>query len=112
MAAPPDDPLLVLCTVPAEGDHAMRLARGMVEERLAACVNALGPMRSIYRWQGAVSDDQEIQLLIKTRRERFEALVSHIRARHPYSEPEILALPIATGSASYLAWLAGETEPQ
>ncbi len=103
-----DDAIIVLCTVPADGDHAERIARGLVAARLCACVNAL-PVRSIYRWQGAVEDAREQQLVIKTRRARYTALESWLRANHPYREPEIVALPIVLGSAGYLAWLEHET---
>jgi periplasmic divalent cation tolerance protein len=105
-----DDAIFVLCTVPADGDHAERIARGLCEARLCACVNAL-PVRSIYRWQGAVEDAREQQLFIKTRRARYAELEAWLRANHPYSQPEILALPIALGSAGYLEWLAAETMP-
>ncbi len=104
-----EDVIVVLCTVPEKGDHAERLARGLVEAELAACVNAVGPVRSIYRWQGAVQDDREVLLVIKTRRDRYAALEAAIRANHPYEEPEVIALPIAAGSASYLAWVLAQT---
>lgn len=106
------DCILVLCTVPAAGDAAERIARGLVEARLAACVNAVGPVRSIYRWQGATHDDAELQLLIKSRRARYEELERWLREHHPYDEPEIVAVPIERGSPSYLAWIAAATEAQ
>jgi periplasmic divalent cation tolerance protein len=113
--APPtmeaDRPLVVLCTVPADGGHADRIAQSLVEARLAACVNVVGPVRSIYRWDGAVKEDAELQLLVKTRASRYAELEHHLRRVHPYEEPEILALGIEKGSASYLAWLAEQTEP-
>lgn len=106
-----DTPLLVLCTAPAEGDVAAKLARGLVDQRLAACVNVIAGLRSFYRWEGAVQDDPEVQLLIKTRKSRFEALRAWLDDNHPYSVPEILGLPIAEGGKSYLDWLVEETTP-
>ena len=107
-AEPMEDCLVVLCTAP-EGEPAAGLARGIVAEQLAACVNIVPAVRSIYRWQGEVKDDAEALLVIKTRRARYAALEQWIRGHHPYSEPEIIALPITEGSASYLAWVAAES---
>jgi periplasmic divalent cation tolerance protein len=106
-----DDALLVLCTAPAEGEAAERLARGLVEARLAACVNLVVGLRSFYRWEGAIQDDAEVQLLIKSRRGRLEALVAYVHEHHPYDVPEVIALPIVGGAAPYLAWLAQQTMP-
>jgi len=103
-ASSPTDALVVLCTVPDE-PTAERLARGLVEARLAACVNVLGGVRSFYRWKGAVQDDRELQLVIKTRRTHFDALAAWIAREHPYEVPEVLALPVVAGAASYLRWL-------
>ena len=103
--------LVVLCTVPS-AEVGAQLGRRVVEEQLAACVNILPAVRSIYRWQGAVHDDAEAQLLIKTRASRFEALLELIRSHHPYAEPEVIALPIAQGSPSYLQWITEQTQPR
>jgi len=100
----PSDALVVLCTVPDE-PTAERLARGLVEGRLAACVNVLGGVRSFYRWKGALQDDRELQLVIKTRRARFDALATWLAREHPYEVPEVLALPVDVGTSSYLRWL-------
>ncbi len=97
-------PLVVFCTCETP-DEASRIADTLVEERLAACVNVFPPVRSIYRWQGAVEDTQETLLLIKTVQERFRALQDRILELHSYDTPEIIALPIAEGSAPYLSWL-------
>jgi periplasmic divalent cation tolerance protein len=105
-----DRPLLVLVTAPAEGDVAERLARGLVEARLAACVNLVPGLRSFYRWQGEIADDLEVQLLIKTHEGRFDALVAWVQNHHPYEVPEVVALPIERGAAPYLAWLRDETD--
>ncbi len=86
----------------AEGEL---LARALVEERLAACVNRIGQIHSTYRWQGEIEQSQEELLIIKTVKEMFPALEKRIRALHSYAVPEIIALPIAQGSEEYLSWL-------
>lgn len=102
------DALVVLVTAPA-ADDAARIARTLVEERLAACGNVVPGLRSIYRWQGAVQEDVEALLVLKTTRDRFEALRARVVALHPYEVPEVIALPVEAGSAPYLAWIASET---
>jgi periplasmic divalent cation tolerance protein len=96
--------LVVLCTV-GKPDEAEGIARALVEGRLAACVNVVPRIVSVYRWKGAVERDEESLLVIKTRAERFEALRAAIVARHAYEVPEIVALPLVGGHAPYLAWL-------
>jgi periplasmic divalent cation tolerance protein len=87
------------------------LAQRLVEERLAACANILPGVRSIYRWEGAIQDEAEVLLLIKTRLDLVDKdVVPFIRTNHPYQEPEIIALPIEAGSSSYLEWLVSETK--
>lgn len=103
--------VLVLTTLPAEGDLAARFARTLVDEGLAACVNVLGEMRSVYRWQGQVEDEPERQILIKTTRDRLEALWERVRALHPYDVPEFVVIPIVDGSAAYLQWVRECTSP-
>ena len=103
-----DGPLLILCTAP-DGDVAATLARGLVEARLAACVNVVAGLRSFYVWKGELQDDAEVQLLIKSRRARFDALEAWLREHHPYQVPEIIAVPIERGSAAYLGWLVEQT---
>jgi periplasmic divalent cation tolerance protein len=102
------DALVVLVTTPTP-EKAAEIARALVEERLAACGNVVPGLRSIYRWQGDVQDDAEALLLLKTTRDRFEALRARVLALHPYELPEVVALPVEAGSAPYLAWIAGET---
>ena len=85
------------------------IARALVAERLAACVNVLPGIRSIYRWRRRVADDAEWLLLIKSRRSRFAALAARVHALHPYEVPEVVALEIVEGSAPYLRWLFGQT---
>ena len=100
--------LIVFCTCPNEA-VADRITLALVEERLAACVNRLPGVVSVYRWQGTVQRDTEVQLVIKTTRQRFDALRDRILALHPYELPEIAAVDIALGSAPYLAWIESET---
>ncbi|MBX3271555.1 MAG: divalent-cation tolerance protein CutA [Sandaracinaceae bacterium] len=100
--------LVVLCTAP-DGEVAARLARGLVEARLAACVNVIGGLRSFYSWKGELHDEPEVQLLVKTRRARFDEVVAWLGAHHPYEVPEILALEVAAGGARYLDWIRAQT---
>ena len=100
--------VIVLTTFPADGD-AEALARTLVTERLAACVNILPPMLSIYTWTGALENSSERQLLIKTTAARVTALKDRLKALHPYEVPEFLVIPITEGSHDYLAWLADNT---
>lgn len=94
---------IVLTTIGADAD-ATTLARTLVEERLAACVNLLPPMTSVYRWQGKVEQDRELQIVIKTTADRVPALQTRLRQLHPYELPEFLVID-ATGSEAYLAWV-------
>jgi len=100
--------LLVLCTCPDES-CAAAVTTGLLEERLAACVNRLPGLRSAYRWRGHIERDDEVLLLIKTRAALFRELEATIRRLHPYETPEIIALPIVAGAADYLDWIATET---
>lgn len=104
-----NSPLLVLTNLP-DAAQAEALAALLIEKRLAACINILAPCRSVYRWNGAVEQADEVPLLIKTTQAIYPALEATIRARHPYDLPEIIATPISQGLPAYLAWLAGETE--
>src|SRR5512139_1486522 len=97
------DGIVVLVTAGTR-EEADSLAQALVGERLAACVNVLGPITSVYRWQGRVQRDQEALLIIKTRRPHFEQLAARVSALHSYDNPEIVALPIVAGAAPYLAW--------
>ncbi len=98
--------VVVLTTLPAGADAAA-FARTLVDDRLAACVTVLGATRAVYRWEGAVHEDDEQQVVIKTTAARVEALDARVRALHPYAVPEFLVLPVAGGSAAYLAWVGG-----
>ena len=96
--------LVVLSTAPRAED-AEFLARELVERRLAACVNILPPLTSIYRWRGEVERTEEVLMIVKTTEERFEAVREAIVKGHPYDVPEVLALEVKAGHAPYLAWL-------
>jgi periplasmic divalent cation tolerance protein len=100
------DVRIVIVTCP-NPDVAASLARTLVEEGLAACGNIVPGLRSIYRWQGAVVDEPEVLLLLKTTAERFEPLRARVVALHPYEVPEVLSLAVEAGHAPYLAWVAG-----
>jgi periplasmic divalent cation tolerance protein len=104
------DYVLVLTTLPSEGD-AEKFALQLVEERLAACVNILPPMRSIYTWNGAVERADERQLLIKTRTDRVHDLEGRLKALHRYEIPEFLVIAVLDGSRDYLSWIAESTHP-
>jgi periplasmic divalent cation tolerance protein len=100
--------ILVLCACP-DAACASRIAQALVAERLAACVNRIGGIASTYRWQGRVDNDSEVLLLIKSVRDRFDALRERILALHPYELPEVIAVDIGLGHAPYLDWIARET---
>ena len=101
-------PLLCLSTCP-DAQTAERIARTLVEERVAACVNRVEGVTSTYRWQGRIQNDAEVMLLIKTTRERFPRLRERLLELGPYTMPELVALDITDGSPAYLDWIARET---
>ena len=103
-----DQALLVLTNVP-DLECAQLIARTLVEARLAACVNLLPAVQSIYRWQGQIEEATEITLLIKTTSQQVDSLQTAIVKLHPYDVPEIIATPIVAGYAPYLQWIATET---
>ena len=96
---------VVLVTVP-RGGKAESLAESLVESRLAACVNVIPGVTSIYRWKGRVHRDGESVLVVKTTVARFKALERWLKAHHPYETPEIISMPVAAGSKEYLSWLS------
>lgn len=104
----PTDAMVVLTNCPNE-DVAERIARALVENRLAACVNQLARVRSTFRWQDKIEREDEVPLLIKTTSARYPEVEAAIRALHPYSLPEIVALPILGGHAPYLRWISEST---
>ena len=99
--------VLVTCGSPEEG---RKVARALVERRLAACVNVVAGVESVYRWKGAVEEASECLLLAKTTRGQFEPLQSAVRELHSYELPEVVALPIVDGLDSYLSWIAASVE--
>jgi periplasmic divalent cation tolerance protein len=100
--------IVVFVTCGSE-EEALKIAHSLVEERVAACVNLISPVRSIYRWEGKIWDEKEWILIIKTQKESFEGLERKVKSLHSYSVPEIIGLPIVEGSSSYLQWLLEET---
>jgi periplasmic divalent cation tolerance protein len=102
------DTLIVVTTV-GDRETALKIARHLIDGRLAACVNVLAPCTSVYRWQGKTEEAQEIPLLIKTHREAYPAVEAAIREMHPYELPEIVAVPVERGLPAYLEWVASET---
>jgi periplasmic divalent cation tolerance protein len=101
---------VVVLVTTSSAEEGARLGRALVEERLAACANVIGPIRSIYRWDGAVEEADEHLVILKARGADVSALETRVRALHSYEVPEVLALPVTAGSAPYLAWLADATE--
>ncbi len=99
--------VLVTCGSEEEG---LKIARALVEECLAACVNVVSPARSIYRWDGKIWDEKECILVIKTEKEKFGELESKVKSLHSYSVPEIIGLPIVEGSSAYLKWIEEATK--
>ena len=103
------DFIQIQCTCPSE-DEAAKIVDVLVAERLVACVQILGPIRSVYRWQGNVERSQEYLCLMKTRKTLFEAVSQQIRSLHSYQCPELVATEIVAGSVDYLKWLREETQ--
>ncbi len=103
--------IVVLVTV-GSSEEARQLAHALVQERLAACVNRLKGIESVYRWLGNVEESEEDLLIIKTTEDLFERLKSRIRELHSYSVPEIIALPILHGNEDYLSWLGEQVSPE
>ncbi|HVF92392.1 MAG TPA: divalent-cation tolerance protein CutA [Blastocatellia bacterium] len=101
--------LIAFVTAPDEGE-ATRLAEALVSERLAACVNIVGGIESIYRWEGKIARDREVLLIIKTTGERYDALERRVKELHSYTTPEVIAFSVERGSREYLDWLRRSTE--
>jgi periplasmic divalent cation tolerance protein len=105
------DKIVIFCTADSS-EVASRIARSLVEKRLAACVNLIPGMRSVYRWKDAIEDAEELLLMIKTSRENLHAVRTEIEKLHSYEVPEVIALPIVDGSEAYLLWLDTELRTQ
>jgi periplasmic divalent cation tolerance protein len=106
---PYTEEIVIFITAPQE-DEATRIARSLVEARLAACVNIIKNIRSVYTWQGNVEDDSEVLMIVKTQRNLFDSVSAKVNELHSYDVPEIIALPIIDGSDDYLKWLKESTE--
>jgi periplasmic divalent cation tolerance protein len=102
------DYVIVLTTLPADADAA-EFARTLVDERLAACVNLLPAMESVYRWEGKIEFEAERQIVIKTSRDRISDLWDRVRELHPFEVPEFVVLPIVDGNEAYLRWIGEST---
>lgn len=101
--------VVILATTPTL-KHAEKISRTLVEKKLAACVSVVGNVRSTFRWEGKITTEKECLMIIKTRKELFNAAAEHIRKQHPYQVPEIIASPIIAGSKPYLTWLEESTK--
>lgn len=104
--------MLLAFTTFANAEDAARVVRTLVEERLIACGNLLPGVRSLYRWKGAVADEAEVVVLMKTRKQDWPALISRVHELHPYETPELIAVRIAAGAPLYLAWLEAALAPE
>jgi periplasmic divalent cation tolerance protein len=102
--------VVVMTTLPADADG-QAFGRALVDEKLAACVNLLPLMESVYRWEGRIEQETERQLLIKTSRDRVPALWDRVRELHPYEVPEFVVLSVADGNEAYLRWVGDSTRP-
>lgn len=109
MSARQNGAALVMVTA-ANQEQALSIARALVEDRLAACVNLVGAIRSIYRWKGELQDDREHLMIIKTRASMVPRIERRVKELHSYEVPEVIALPIVAGSKPYLDWLLESTE--
>ncbi|MCC7546984.1 MAG: divalent-cation tolerance protein CutA [Burkholderiales bacterium] len=104
------EPHLLLISSFPDLAGARRFAQALLEQRLAACVNLLGPCTSMYRWQGAIETAEEVPILIKTRASLYPGVEAELRRLHPYDVPELLALPVEGGLPRYLDWIDAETQ--
>jgi len=100
--------LIAHCTCP-DAEHAERIAHALVAEHLAACVSTLPGITSTYRWEDTVQSQAEVLLLIKTTRERYDAMAARLLDLHPYELPELIAVDVCAGHAPYLDWVAAQT---
>jgi periplasmic divalent cation tolerance protein len=103
-----EDCVVVMITASGE-EEAARIGRELVEARLAACVNIIPSVRSLYRWEGSLQDDREVIMIVKSRKGLFDPLKEKVKELHSYEVPEILALPVVKGLDEYLSWMAEET---
>jgi len=104
-----DSPGIVVLITASKEDEAAKIAQALVSARLAACVNMIRNIRSIYRWQNKIEDEAEVLMIAKTQRHLFKSLAEKVRELHSYKVPEIIAIPIIEGSEDYLNWLKDVT---
>ncbi len=104
-----DHPARMLYITCGSREEATKIARAVVEERLAACANIIDPMRSVYWWEGSVNEDDETVLILKTTAERAGELTERVKALHSYDVPCVVEIPLGGGNAAYLDWIAAET---
>lgn len=103
------DNIVVIITAPSK-DVAKKISEHLLEKKLAACVNIVSPINSLYTWEGKMNDDEEVLMIVKTRAAIFETeFINAVKTTHPYDVPEIIALPIIMGSKDYLNWIDEET---
>jgi periplasmic divalent cation tolerance protein len=105
-----DDFIIIYCTVPTK-EIAVKIAEDLAHGMFAACVNIISNVESVYRWKGNICRDNELLLVIKTRKSRFTAIQDRILSLHPYEVPEIISVDITRGSDTYLQWIVNETNP-
>ncbi len=103
-----EDVIVTFITAPNE-EEAVKIARSLVESRLAACVNIIKDVRSIYTWQGRTEDDSEVLMIVKTQKHLFGELAARVKELHSYDVPEVIALPVTHGAEEYLKWLREST---
>ena len=103
-----EDFIVILVTTSSE-EEGRKIAQALIEKRFAACVNLIKDLESIYRWKGEISDEKEVLMMIKTRKKLFRSVEDEVRKLHSYEVPEIIALPIISGSKDYLYWIDSET---
>jgi periplasmic divalent cation tolerance protein len=108
---PPDESVLLVMTNAPGRETAEKIARALVEARVAACVNIMSPCSSVYRWKGAVEQAEEVPVFVKTTGRRYPEVEALIRRLHPYELPEIIAVPCGRGLPGYLEWVHAETGP-
>jgi periplasmic divalent cation tolerance protein len=106
---PPRAPIITALTTAPSAETAKRLVRELVERRVIACGTVLPGAVSVYRWQGAIADEEEVVVVMKTTAERWPELAATLPGLHPYEVPELIALPVADGHPPYLAWVRAET---
>jgi periplasmic divalent cation tolerance protein len=106
-----DSHTLILVTAPSR-EVGEQISMKLIEERLAACVNLVGPILSTYRWEETIQKDEEVLLLIKTQAEQFDRVAECVRQNHPYLVPEVIGVTISHGLSSYLDWINKETAPR